>query len=410
MLPNRRLPTYGAPPSGPTYAVWETTLRCNQACRFCGTRAGKARPDELQTHECLDVVRQLAEFGVQEIALHGGETYLRPDFLELVRAISDHGMAATMVTGGRGLDANLARAAREAGMVSASVSIDGLSATHDSLRGVEGSHQTARRALRHLEDAGIAVAVNTQINRQNYRQIPDIFEEIAQHPLYGWQVQLMVPMGRAADETTLWLEPYDLLEIMPTLASLREASDARKIALWPGDNIGYFGPFEYALRRARTPEGYSTGCGGGILCIGIEANGDVKGCSAMASEGFVAGNVRKTPLRQLWEEAAELKISRCFDRSSLWGFCATCYYSDTCKAGCIWTSATILGRHGNAPYCHHRAIELLNQGKRERLVRVRAASGQLRDCALFELATEDAPEDWAAEMKALNHHTPREQP
>jgi radical SAM protein with 4Fe4S-binding SPASM domain len=142
------------------------------------------------------------------------------------------------------------------------------------------------------------------------------------------------------------------------------------------------------------------------LAIGIEANGDIKGCSAMASEGFVAGNVRNQPLRQLWDNAAELKLSRCFDMNKLWGFCRTCYYADACKGGCIWTANTILGQYGNNPYCHHRALEFLVGGQRERLVRVRAAPGKNRDCALFELVVEPAPAEWASHVRARNQAQP----
>src|SRR6476661_4965920 len=53
----------------PIYAVWEITLACDLACRHCGSRAGKARPDELSTAECLALVRQMAELGVREITL-----------------------------------------------------------------------------------------------------------------------------------------------------------------------------------------------------------------------------------------------------------------------------------------------------------------------------------------------------
>ncbi len=63
---NKRLRVVGDGHSGPTYAVWEVTLRCNQACRFCGSRAGKARTDELTRDECLATVTQLAELGVRE--------------------------------------------------------------------------------------------------------------------------------------------------------------------------------------------------------------------------------------------------------------------------------------------------------------------------------------------------------
>ncbi len=40
----------------PVYAVWEVTLKCDLACRHCGSRAGHARPDELTTSEALDLV------------------------------------------------------------------------------------------------------------------------------------------------------------------------------------------------------------------------------------------------------------------------------------------------------------------------------------------------------------------
>jgi hypothetical protein len=48
----------------PIYVVWELTLACDLACRHCGSRAGKARPDELTTEECLELVRQMAALGV----------------------------------------------------------------------------------------------------------------------------------------------------------------------------------------------------------------------------------------------------------------------------------------------------------------------------------------------------------
>ncbi|HMA96348.1 MAG TPA: radical SAM protein [Polyangiaceae bacterium] len=403
--PNYRLPTVYD--NGPTYAVWEVTLRCNQQCRFCGTRAGRAGPDELNTDEARELIRQLAEVGVREVSMHGGEAYLRQDLCELVRAIREHGMAATMVTGGRGLTPEVARSLKDVDVTAVSVSIDGPRDVHDALRGFKGSFDGAIAALNHLEAVGISVGANSQVNRENLPHLHALYDALRKHPLYGWQVQLMVPMGRAADEPGLWLEPYHLLELMPVLAELRRRADLDKIPLWPGDNVGYFGPFEDLLRGDRVPDGCSSGCGGGVLAIGIEANGDIKGCSAMASEGFVAGNIRNRSLRSLWDEAAELKLSRCFDPNKLWGYCRECYYADACKAGCIWTANTILGRYGNNPYCHHRALEFLAKGERERLVRVRPAPGKNRDCALFELQVESAPQDWAERMRHRNGIPPK---
>lgn len=382
----------------PTYVVWEVTHRCDQACRFCGTRAGKARDDELGTAEALDVVRQLAELGTHEVALHGGETYLRDDWLEIVREIRARGMQCTMVTAGRGMTAELARAAKEAGIHAVSVSIDGLEARHDELRNLKGSHAAAERALANLHAAGVKIGCNTTLNRQNFRELPALAEALSRFPLYGWQLQLMVPMGRAADAGDLWLQPYDLLELVPLIAATRRRCDELRIPLWPGDNVGYFGPYEHVLRGGRMRSGHSGGCGGGVITLGVEANGDVKGCSAMASEGFVAGSVRKTPIKELWDHAPELRYARDFVVDDLWGYCRECYYAEICKAGCMWTASMLTGRRGNNPYCHHRALEHLAVGKRERLVRTRAAAGLVRDRATFELIVEDAPADWIAAL------------
>ena len=88
----------------PTTCVWELTLACNLRCGHCGSRAGRARPDELSTEECLGVVRSLAALGCELITLSGGEPTLRSDWSTLARAIRDHGMVVNMVTNGVGWD------------------------------------------------------------------------------------------------------------------------------------------------------------------------------------------------------------------------------------------------------------------------------------------------------------------
>src|SRR6202161_1730173 len=86
----------------PIYAVWEITLACDLACRHCGSRAGHDRPDELTTAEALDVVDQMADLGVKEVTLIGGEAYLREDWLEIIRKIRARGMICSTTSGGQG--------------------------------------------------------------------------------------------------------------------------------------------------------------------------------------------------------------------------------------------------------------------------------------------------------------------
>jgi 2,4-dienoyl-CoA reductase-like NADH-dependent reductase (Old Yellow Enzyme family) len=103
----------------PRLAVWEITLACDLACRHCGSRAGRARPDELSTEEALDFVDQMAELGVLEVTLIGGEAYLREDWTQIVARIKARGMSPLLTTGGRGMTPERAAAAAAAGLIRA---------------------------------------------------------------------------------------------------------------------------------------------------------------------------------------------------------------------------------------------------------------------------------------------------
>jgi radical SAM protein with 4Fe4S-binding SPASM domain len=374
----------------PIYAVWEITLRCDLACVHCGSRAGKARPDELTTAECLDLVDQMADLGVREVTLIGGEAYLRDDWLEIVRALRRRGMQATMTTGGRGLSAERVAAAAQAGLQSVSVSLDGLEETHDRLRGVRGAYQSALGALANLRAAGISISVNTQINRLSMPELPAILETVIAVGARAWQVQLTAAMGRAADQPELLPQPSDLLELFPLLVQLKSRCDQAGVMLWPGNNIGYFGPYE-SLLRGTMPRGHMASCGAGRATLGIEADGAIKGCPSLQTDPWTGGNLRDASLRDIWERSAPLRYTRDRTVDDLWGYCRDCYYADTCRAGCTWTAFSLFGKAGNNPLCHHRALEFQRQGKRERLIPVAPAPGQPFDNGRFDIVIEEIP-------------------
>src|SRR6185503_16129871 len=372
----------------PVHAVWEITLACDLKCHHCGSRAGKRRADELTTDECLDLVRQLARMGTREITLIGGEAYLRRDWLQIVREIRDQGMDCTMQSGGLNLSEDRIKSAVDAGVQALGLSIDGLRETHDKLRGVKGSFDAAFKALRLIKKYGITSSVNTQITSLVIPQLRELMGLFIDTGATSWQVQLTVAMGRAADNPELLLQPYELLELMPLLAELyREGAD-RGFLLLPGNNIGYFGPYESVWRGGGDDRIYWTSCNAGQNTIGIEADGTIKGCPSLATSAYSGGNIRDLSFEQIWWESDALNINRGRTSEGLWGFCGSCYYADVCKAGCTWTTHSLLGRSGNNPYCHHRALELSKQGLRERIVQIEKAPGTPFDHGRFELVVE----------------------
>ncbi|MFH7028991.1 MAG: hypothetical protein ACHBN1_27260 [Heteroscytonema crispum UTEX LB 1556] len=59
---------------------------------------------------------------------------------------------------------------------------------------------------------------NTQINRLSAPEFPCIYQCIRDVSARAWQIQLTVPMGNAADNADIFLQPYELLDIYSMLA------------------------------------------------------------------------------------------------------------------------------------------------------------------------------------------------
>jgi radical SAM protein with 4Fe4S-binding SPASM domain len=379
----------------PAYVVWELTLRCDHACTHCGSRAGVARNNELTTDEALRVVGELAAMGAREVALIGGEAYLHEGFLAIVKALRERGIGAALVTGGRGITAELARALADEQLTHASVSVDGLEATHDRMRNLRGSFATAMTALDHLRAAGVPTASNINLNRLNHGDLEALYEVLRARGIGSWQVQLTAPLGRAADRPDLLLQPWELIDVVPRVAALKRRARRDGIVLTPGNNLGYFGPEETLLRSTSAADhDHWQGCQAGRFVLGIESDGGVKGCPSLQSASYVGGNLRAQPLAQIWKSSPRLAFTRDRTVDDLWGFCRTCPFAATCMGGCSFTAHAVFGRPGNNPYCHFRARELAKCGLRERLVPAQAPPGLPFDSGTFDLVLEpfDSPD------------------
>jgi nif11-class peptide radical SAM maturase 3 len=380
-----------------SYAVWEITLKCNLACQHCGSRAGHTRTNELSTAEALDLVRQMAEVGITEVTIIGGEAFLRPDWLEIAQAITKAGMLCGMTTGGYGITLDTAHRMKAAGINVVSVSVDGLEATHDRIRGKQGSWEWAFKTMSHLREAGIAFGCNTQINRLSAPEFPRIYECLRDAGIFAWQIQLTVPMGNAADNSEILLQPHELLDVYPMIARVAQRAKREGVQVQPGNNIGYYGPYERLLRGGDAWS-FWQGCSAGLSALGIEADGAIKGCPSLPTTAYTGGNIRDYSLRTIIEETEELRFNLGAGTPQgtehLWGFCKTCEFAELCRGGCSWTAHVFFDKRGNNPYCHHRALTQEKSGIRERVFLHRRADGNPFDNGEFALVEEPINAPW----------------
>src|SRR4030042_2462605 len=86
-------------PSKPRYVQFYPTLQCNLSCTFCFNRGIRTVKD-ISITDCARVVRYVADIGVKEIDILGGEPTLHSDFLEIVKLIRERNLEATISSNG----------------------------------------------------------------------------------------------------------------------------------------------------------------------------------------------------------------------------------------------------------------------------------------------------------------------
>ena len=311
-----------------TGCVWEITLACCFSCSYCGSRAGKARDNELTTQECLGVAEQLGELGCERVSLIGGEVFMRPDWDVIASRLRDLGIRVNIITNGFMFTKEHISRMKAAGVTSVSVSIDGTRTVHDRYR-QQGSFDRALFAIGILRESGIPVSVISTLNSGNVDCLEKLRDILAPTGIFAWQLQACSPMGNASEGTVDHRFPFSRV-----ISFVEDNMYDVPFMLGIADNIGYFTPSEGYLRGNLSGRAFYRGCSAGISGIGIDSVGNVRGCESMYDEYFIEGNLRERSLRDIWEDENGFSYNRKFDPSLLSGRCAECEMGRYCGGGC----------------------------------------------------------------------------
>jgi MoaA/NifB/PqqE/SkfB family radical SAM enzyme len=182
--------------SAPDTLYFEVTRECNLRCRHCFNSSAIRLPNELTSTERLEVVRNAAEAGVQEVRLSGGEPLLLNDLPDLVSAIRDAPMKSSIGTNGSLITIEIATELKKNGLNESIVSIDGAESTHDSIRG-HGSYRATIRGIEQLLAVNIPVRVNIVAMKSNVSEIPTLVRRFTEFPVRV-MVRRYIASGRAA--------------------------------------------------------------------------------------------------------------------------------------------------------------------------------------------------------------------
>lgn len=363
----------------PTFVQLRVTNLCNLRCKMCGqwgdtgifradgfsASATDGEKERTRIKELIGLKRQLALPDyvrlLDEIApfhpivcLFGGEPFLYPEILPLIREIKKRGLTCTVITNGGRLEQN-ARELVEAGIDSIAVSIDGPPHVHNGIRGQKDSYEKAaagiravsgwRKKLGRVLPMQLAILPVTELNLD---AIAPAVEALRELPLDTINVGLrwFTPTEVGAEYERVMRETFGIEASSwkgfefdgPNLAVSREKQMMELVRLLKGlkrrrfldSTLGRpwisFVPDVPAKRVPEYFSDYSQTFGHDMCPVAwyfaqIEPDGEVCFCGDFPD--YFIGNVRKQTFREIWTGEKAGKFREKLAREPL-PICARC--------------------------------------------------------------------------------------
>jgi radical SAM protein with 4Fe4S-binding SPASM domain len=289
----------------------DLTYRCDLACVHCYLEVRKKK--ELTTQQLVKLLDELQALGVLFINFSGGDLFLRPDAVEVIRAAAERRFAVEIKTHAGHITEEVARALADTGGVTmVAVSIYSSQAeSHDRVTRVRGSLHKTLRGIVNLREAGIAVKMMGIVMADNlnaHLEIPllaakyDCTYDIAHsiHPPREGHID----RGRPRPNTEVGCR--DLRNLS---ASFDQRVDiVRRLYAEPGS---------FRMPRHSPDEGI---CGAGTSGIYVDPEGTVFPCVLWEEQ---AGSLHESSMADIWESATVFEQARALKRRDFEG-CTSC--------------------------------------------------------------------------------------
>lgn len=309
----------------------ELTLACTLRCLHCGSRAGKARKNELTLKEWTSVAKQIIDLGCRGLTMIGGEVFLFSGWEKLAGYFVDHGVEVNIVSNGYQIGRREITQIKKAKLTNIGLSIDGMAENHNRMRGRDDAFSRLQKTLDLLNGEKIEIGAVTSLMKFNYPDLGELYAFLLANNVKIWQIQLVSSMGNASASKD---ERLSRKKIKKIVQFIREKNRARKMLVIAADSIGYFDDNEAYIRGRSSAICTWDGCSAGISNLFIDSVGNVKGCGALYSDVFIEGNVRQESLEKIWTDKKSFPYNRKFSTDLLAGRCKGCKVGEICKGGC----------------------------------------------------------------------------
>ncbi len=285
----------------PRFLVYQVTVRCNSKCQMCSI--WQLEPgNELSLGEFEDLLDDPFMRGLRWVNLTGGEPFLRKDLPEMMGALAkrcpDLEIIAIPTNGflPERIETSVRRSLEILEgtdiLLSVTVSIDGVGEEHDTIRGIPGGFDKALDTLTRLQsikDPRFETGVETVITALNVRSIESIrsfFKERTDHVNLTPAV-VSDYYSNAETFEAARLKEEDITRMLDFLETISQEEPAYAY---------YFDKVRDIYRKGRR----TYPCLGCYSTMMLSATGDVYPCLMLGGDSWRMGNVRKTPVKEIW--------------------------------------------------------------------------------------------------------------
>jgi MoaA/NifB/PqqE/SkfB family radical SAM enzyme len=267
---------------------------------MCNTWQYPSDPAEEITPEIIDKI----EGRYKRLNITGGEPMLREDILDIVEVLDKKTDRLEISTNGYYTD-KILKVAEKFPHVTIRVSVEGLPAKNDRLRGIKDGFDHGLRTILRLKEMGIKdIGFGIVISDRNAQDLLDIY-----HLCAGLDIEF----GNAAMHNSFYFHKNDnrIEDLEPTLQEMRrfiktllqsKRTNLRmRVKDWFRAYIN-LGLMNYMQGKPR-----SLPCGAGTDTFFIDPWGNMLGCNG-SDERWIMGNLKETAFQEIWNSDQAEKV------------------------------------------------------------------------------------------------------
>jgi radical SAM protein with 4Fe4S-binding SPASM domain len=306
----------------------EITNKCFLYCKHCSSEASILGQESLSTGEIKLLIEETKPYGLEYLALSGGEPLCHEGVLEVIHYATENNITTCVYTSGIlkeqihaiPVPSKILKDLYHAGLKTVIFSLHGASQEiYEKITGVPGSFPLVIKSILEAVKTGLDVQVHCVPMRINLHECVDLIDFVGGLGVKKISFLRLVPQGRAENNLELYLTNDDASILWALLYNHKSYHDVE---------VRFGAPFNCF----RTEPG-GTVCTAGLNKLLISPNGECFPCEAFKFMKCHMKTIKNQKVMDIWRSDVILSRLRTITHTEI-EQCSICSHISICGGGC----------------------------------------------------------------------------